>query len=77
VVGSLAGDANKRLWAWAVAFAVGLELGMLLTPHPHFFGIALTPKLVVVTLAAHLLFGVVTGLSVLGLSRLVAPTAYR
>ncbi|MCX6923489.1 MAG: hypothetical protein NT154_09820 [Verrucomicrobia bacterium] len=50
---------------------------MLFTPYPHFFGIALTPKFVVVTLAAHLVFGAVMGLSALGLSRLLTPAAYR
>ena len=74
---ALVGDANRRLWAWAVVFAVGLELGMLFTPYPHFFSIALTPTFVVVTLAAHLVFGVVMGLSSLALSRLLTPSAYR
>jgi hypothetical protein len=50
---------------------------MLFTPYPKFFGIALTPTFVVVTLAAHLMFGVVMGLSALGLSRLLTPSAYR
>jgi hypothetical protein len=70
---ALVGDANRRLWVWAVLFATGLEMGMLFTPYPHFFGIALTPKFVVVTLAAHLVFGVVMGLSALALSRLLPP----
>jgi hypothetical protein len=48
---ALVGDANKRQWAWAVVFAVGLELGMLFTPYAKFFGIALTPRFVIVTLA--------------------------
>jgi hypothetical protein len=74
---ALVGDANRRRWAWAVPFAVGLELGMLFTPYPNFFGIALTPKFVVVTLVAHLVFGVVMGLSALALSRLLTPSAYR
>jgi hypothetical protein len=29
---ALVGDANRRHWAWAVVFAVALELGMLFTP---------------------------------------------
>ena len=74
---ALVGDAKRRLWTWAVVFAVGLELGMLFTPYAKFFGIALTPKFVIVTVAAHLVFGVVMGLSALGLSRLLTPSAYR
>jgi len=74
---ALVGDADKRHWAWAVVFALGLELGMLFTPYPRFFGIALAPRFVVVTLAAHLVFGAVMGLSALGLSKLLTPSAYR
>ncbi len=74
---ALVGDASKRHWAWAVLFAVGLELGMLFTPYPNVFGIALTTKFVTVTLAAHLVFGVVMGLAALGLSKFLTPSAYR
>ena len=41
--------------------AVGLELGMLLTPYSQTFGIQITPRFVGVTLAAHLIFGVSLG----------------
>lgn len=74
---ALVGDAKRRLWAWAILFATGLELGMLCTPYPHFFGIVVKPKFVVITLAAHSVFGAVMGLSALGLSRLLTPAAYR
>jgi hypothetical protein len=50
---------------------------MLFTPYAKFFGIALTPKFVIITVAAHLVFGAVMGLSALGLSRLLTPSAYR
>ena len=60
---ALVGDAARRPWGWAVLLAIGLELGMLLTPYPGYFGIRLTSTFVVVTLAAHLIFGVVLGLS--------------
>ena len=50
-------------WLWGVAMAVGLELGMLLTPYPNVFGIPVTAAFVCVTLAAHVIFGVVKGLS--------------
>lgn len=50
-----------RLWWVAVVFAVGLELGMLFTPYPATFGIRMTSLFVVVTLAAHGIFGVTMG----------------
>ena len=49
--------------------AVGLELGMLLTPYPQTFDIHVTARFVVVTLAAHLIFGVGLGLSARRLNR--------
>lgn len=55
------GDAARRSWAWAVAMAVGLELWMLLSPYPRFFGIHVGATFVAVTLAAHLVFGVALG----------------
>lgn len=51
----------RRLWWVAILFAVGLELGMLFTPYPATFGIRMTSLFVVVTLAAHGIFGVVMG----------------
>ncbi len=74
---ALIGNAGQRHWAWGVLFAVGLELGMLLTPYPKFFGIALTPGFVAVTLAAHSVFGIIMGLVARALSKLVVPSAYR
>jgi hypothetical protein len=68
---ALIGDASKRRWVWAVVFAVGLELAMLFTPYPAFFHIPLTTKFIVVTLTAHLVFGIVMGLATRGLSRLL------
>ncbi len=50
---------------------------MLLTPYPKFFGIALTPKFVMVTVAAHSIFGIVMGLAARALSRLLVLSAYR
>lgn len=57
------GELTGRRWLWGVAMAVGLELGMLLTPYPRMFGIPVTALFVGVTLAAHVIFGVVMGLS--------------
>ncbi len=66
---ALIGDGRCRHWLWAVLFSVALELGMLLTPYPATFGIDVTPRLVAVTLAAHVVFGLVLGLLVKWLSR--------
>ena len=59
---ALIGDAVRRSWLWAIALAVGLELMMLITPYTSFFGINMTPRFVVVTLTAHLIFGIGLGL---------------
>ena len=59
---ALVGDVTRRSWLWAVLLAIGLELAMLLTPYPQFFGISVTAAFVAVTLTAHLTFGVVLGL---------------
>jgi hypothetical protein len=66
---ALVGEASKRHWGWAVLFAVGLEVGMLVTPYPQFFRIPLTANFIVATLAAHALFGVVLGLASRRISR--------
>jgi hypothetical protein len=58
---ALIGDVTKRTWLWAVAMAAGIELAMLLTPYPSFFGIPLTATFIVVTLTAHIIFGAVMG----------------
>jgi hypothetical protein len=52
----------RRRWPVAIVFAVGLELAMLFTPYPATFGIRVTETFVVVTLTAHLIFGVTMGL---------------
>ena len=61
---AMIGHPSRRTWLWAVAFAVALELGMLLTPYPQVFGIAVTIKFVIVTMAAHAIFGVGLGRAV-------------
>ena len=50
-------------------FAVGLELAMLFTPYPATFGIRVTETFVVVTLSAHLVFGVTMGLTSIRLEK--------
>ncbi|HWX21726.1 MAG TPA: hypothetical protein VN578_17615 [Candidatus Binatia bacterium] len=72
---AMIGDGLRRHWAWAVLMAVGLELGMLLTPYAHVFDISVTTRFVVVTVAAHAIFGVGLGLVVRQLARR-AETAF-
>ena len=62
----------RRLWPVAIVFAVGLELAMLFTPYPATFGIRVTATFVVVTLAAHFIFGVVMGLASIKLGKWMA-----
>lgn len=71
---AMIGQATRRSISWAVLLAVGLELGMLFTPYPKFFGIALTATFVAVTLSAHLIFGVTLGLGSRGLNRWLSPS---
>jgi hypothetical protein len=66
---ALIGDGSRRHWSWAVLVALVLELGMLFTPYPHIFGIPISPRFVLVTLAAHAVFGVCLGICVKNLFR--------
>jgi hypothetical protein len=66
---AMIGDGMRRHWTWAVLMALVLELGMLLTPYPQVFHIAITPRFIAVTAAAHGVFGVFLGLSVRWLAR--------
>jgi hypothetical protein len=66
---AIIGSASRRHWAWAVVFAVALELGMLFTPYPSVFRIPITARFVVVTVAAHVVFGVGLGFAAGWLSR--------
>lgn len=66
---AMIGNPTRRHWIWAVAMALALELGMLLTPYPQVFGIQVTTRFVVVTVAAHAIFGVGLGLTVRALAR--------
>lgn len=59
---ALVGEVTRRTWTWAVLFATGLELAMLLTPYPTYFGLPVTVRFVIVTFAAHAIFGAVLGL---------------
>jgi hypothetical protein len=73
---ALIGDARRHTWAWAIAMAVGLELAMLFTPYARFFAIPLTAAFIVVTLTAHLIFGVVMGLLARRFSHRLSPVIY-
>lgn len=70
---AIVGGGTRRHWSWAVLFALALELGMLFTPYPIVFNIPVTARFVIVTLAAHAIFGAELGLFVRSLSRRVQP----
>jgi hypothetical protein len=71
---AMIGSPTRRHWAWAVAMALALELGMLLTPYPQVFNIEVTTRFVIVTVAAHAIFGVGLGLAVRALARQFGDT---
>ncbi len=47
---------------WATLMAVGIEVCLLASPYVQFFDIKPTPRFVVVTMAAHLVFGLTMGI---------------
>jgi hypothetical protein len=61
---ALVGDSKQRyaggLW-WAVLMAVGIEACLLLSPYTRFFSLSLSWQFVIVTLAAHVVFGLGMG----------------
>jgi hypothetical protein len=73
---AMIGRPTRRHWSWAVLMAVALELGMLLTPYPQLFHIPITQRFIIVTLAAHAIFGVGLGLAVRWLARQVEPLGF-
>ncbi len=52
-----------RTIGWATLMAVGIEICLLLSPYSSFFGIHQTTRFVVVTLTAHVIFGIFLGIS--------------
>jgi hypothetical protein len=66
---AMVGGESRRHWGWAVVFALGLELAMLSTPYSATFNIPLTTQFILVTIAAHAIFGIVLGLSSRSLGR--------
>jgi hypothetical protein len=71
---AMVGNPTRRHWAWAVVMALALELGMLFTPYPQVFNIPVTTRFVVVTVAAHAIFGIGLGLTVRELARRYAES---
>lgn len=62
---ALVGEVSHRYrggWPWAVLMAVGIELCLLASPYARFFGITMSNRFIVVTLAAHVIFGLGLGL---------------
>ncbi len=62
---ALIGEARGRRgggWLWAVLMAVVIEICLLASPYAAFFSIHLTARFVIVTLIAHIIFGVGLGL---------------
>jgi hypothetical protein len=58
------GDVRARAWKpilWATLMAVGIEVCLLVSPYADFFGIHMTARFVVVTLLAHVVFGLGMG----------------
>jgi hypothetical protein len=53
---------SRRTLFWgAVAWALFIEVMLLLTPYASFFGLPLNPRFVVLTLSAHIVFGLTLG----------------
>ena len=61
---AMIGNPAKRHWFCAVLMAVGIELGMLASPYPQVFHIPVTARFVLVTVAAHAIFGACLGITV-------------
>jgi hypothetical protein len=74
---AMIGSPARRHWVWAVLMAMALEAGLLFTPYPAVFGIAVTARFVLVTMAAHGIFGVGMGLAVRRLGSGFATAAVR
>ena len=62
-------DPPRCHWSGAIVFALALELGMLFTPYPAAFNIPVSARFVLVTVAAHAIFGIGLGLCVQWLAR--------
>jgi hypothetical protein len=59
------GPASSSGWkavGWAAFMAVGIEVCLLASPYSTFFGISLSPRFVMVTMIAHIVFGLGLGM---------------
>ena len=59
------GGMRRKVWMpvlWATLMAVGIEIGLLISPYASFFHIQMTTRFVVVTVLAHVIFGIGLGL---------------
>jgi len=74
---AMIGNLRNRHWAWAILMALALEFGMLLTPYPRVFNIQVTTRFVLVTIAAHAIFGIGLGLAVRKLANVGAIPVLR
>jgi hypothetical protein len=54
-------SARNLFWG-AILFALGVELILLCTPYPRFFGLAFDQRFIALTLSAHLIFGIALGI---------------
>lgn len=52
---------NLKTIAWATLMATGIEMCLLVSPYTKFFGIHLNTRFVVVTMIAHIIFGIGLG----------------
>jgi len=59
---ALVGEPSRRHWAWAVLMALAIEAALLFSPYTAHFSIAMSALFIVVTLSAHIVFGVALGL---------------
>ena len=67
---AMIGDPRRCSWLWAVVVALAIEACMLVSPYAKYFSITMDARFVVVTVAAHAVFGVALGLACLMMARL-------
>jgi hypothetical protein len=65
---------GKLFWG-ALTFALGVEMCLLATPYPRFFGLALDSQFVALTVGAHLVFGTALGACCVAQRRVITAAA--
>jgi hypothetical protein len=68
---ALIGNPSKRAWEWGVALALGIEIGMLLSPYAEFFKIVIGGAFLFATISAHAIFGATLGAACKGFTRML------